>query len=135
MSFEPYLHFQGFCAEAMAFYASIFGGVLTLRRFRDLPGGDPGDDAVWHAQLVLGHGVLMASDRPLGSPAAAQSGVTINHDAPDATAAARIFAALAVGGTVTVPMATTPWSPAFGALTDRFGTAWMINTVAPVEGS
>ena len=138
MSFQPYLSFPGTCAEAMTFYAALFGGDLTLRRFAERPGASAEDlrraDSIWHAVLVLGGAVLMASDRPLDHPAAAQSGVMINHDAANAAEAARIFAALATGGTILQPLAANYWSPAFGAVTDRFGTAWMINTPPPVEG-
>ena len=42
--------------------------------------------------------------------------------------AERIFHGLADLGTVTMPIATTFWSPRFGMLTDRFGTPWMITT-------
>jgi PhnB protein len=42
----------------------------------------------------------------------------------------RVFAALAEGGQVQMPLTKTFWSPRFGMVADRFGVAWMIN-VAP----
>jgi PhnB protein len=40
--------------------------------------------------------------------------------------ARRIFATLSTDGNVTLPFGRTFWSPGFGMLVDRFGTAWMI---------
>jgi PhnB protein len=41
--------------------------------------------------------------------------------------AERLFAALAEGGAVQMPIGETFWSARFGMLTDRFGVPWMIN--------
>jgi PhnB protein len=41
--------------------------------------------------------------------------------------AERIFQTLAEGGKVVMPLQKTFWSPAFGVVTDRFGTPWEIN--------
>ena len=51
--------------------------------------------------------------------------ITLNYDTPDE--ARRIFEALGEGGTVTMAMAPTFWAQAFGMLTDRFGTPWIVN--------
>jgi len=42
----------------------------------------------------------------------------------------RIFAALADGGQVQMPLNKTFWSPRFGMVTDRFDLGWMV-TVMP----
>jgi len=46
---------------------------------------------------------------------------------PTATEAKRVFDLLADGGKVTMPLADTFWSEAFGMLVDRFGTPWMLS--------
>jgi PhnB protein len=46
---------------------------------------------------------------------------------PGADEARRIFAALAEGGSVQMPLGETFWAEAFGMVTDRFGTPWGIN--------
>ena len=56
--------------------------------------------------------------------------VTLGTDEP--AEAERVFAALAAGGTVTMPIAETFWARRFGMLTDRFGTPWMINCEKPM---
>ena len=40
---------------------------------------------------------------------------------------ATVFDALAEGGQVTMPLDKTFWAEAFGMVTDRFGTPWMVN--------
>ncbi|WP_438826600.1 VOC family protein [Riemerella columbina] len=38
-----------------------------------------------------------------------------------------IFAKLAEGGTITMPLMDTFWGDYFGMLTDRFGIQWMMS--------
>ncbi len=38
-----------------------------------------------------------------------------------------IFSKLSAGGSVTMPLDKTFWSPRFGMLTDKFGIKWMLN--------
>jgi PhnB protein len=45
---------------------------------------------------------------------------------PDEARADKLFAALADGGQVQLPLAKTFWSPRFGMVKDRFGVGWMI---------
>jgi PhnB protein len=56
--------------------------------------------------------------------------VALNVDEPEE--ADRVFAALAVGGTVTMPIHETFWAHRFGMLVDRFGTPWMVNCEKPM---
>lgn len=46
---------------------------------------------------------------------------------PSADEARRVFAALAEGGNVTMPLAETFWAEAFGMVTDRWGTPWGVS--------
>ena len=41
-----------------------------------------------------------------------------------------MFAALAEGGQVTMPLGKTFWAPKFGMVTDKFGVGWMVNLEA-----
>ncbi len=71
----------------------------------------------------------MASDgRCAGKPSF--QGFSLSLSVPDETEADRLFAALADGGQVQMPLGKTFWSPRFGMVADRFGVGWMIN-VAP----
>ena len=70
MQFVPYLNFDGTCAEAMAFYAQLFGGQIVYQgTFGDMPaspGMPPLPDAakqrIMHAHLQVGAQAIMASD-------------------------------------------------------------------------
>jgi PhnB protein len=132
MSFSCYIGFGGNAREAMTEYAEIFGATdLDIRSFADFPPDQrpPGtDDLVMHAQFSAGPGApLMGCDIPPGMGTPGMGGTSIFHGAPDVATATRIFAALAKGGAVEMPLAATFWSPAFGMVNDRFGHRWMIS--------
>ncbi len=129
MSFVPYIHFRGNCAEAMNFYAEIFGTETpVIMRYRDAPASEevPPSDRVMHAEIVLGNGKLMASDFPEGMPGDPQQAVSIMHPVSDPEAGQRLFDRFAEGGKIIMPFGPTFWSRGFGMVRDRFGTHWMI---------
>ena len=71
MSFIPYLHFDGTCAEAMQFYADLFGATeVQILRYTDAPEteGLPPSDRVMYSHIMLGDACLMASDQPPACP-------------------------------------------------------------------
>ena len=129
----PYLGFDGTCADAMRFYQRVLGGRLeAMLRTADTPMAQHAPpeaaDRIVHACLVLPGGAsLYGADAPHGVAHEGIRGVsiTLNYDTPDE--ARRIFEALGEGGTVTMAMAPTFWAQAFGMLTDRFGTPWIVN--------
>ncbi len=130
MAFMPYIHFSGSCAEAMAFYADIFGGTdMMMMRYDEAPGGSPGagSDRIMHAQFNAGGAMLMASDFPPGK-GETQQAMSVMIDPATVTESKRVFDRLSVGGEPTMPFGPTFWSPGFGMLKDRFGTHWIIGT-------
>jgi PhnB protein len=130
MSFDPYLHFQGTCREAMTTYQQIFGGTLEISRYGEAPDAAPeqrDSPLVMHAALTLGGRMLLASDFPPGFAGEAQQAVTISHIAGSAAEGQHLFDRLAEGGVVLMPYAPTFWSDGFGMVKDRFGTHWMVS--------
>lgn len=136
MKLAPYLLFNGTCEEAFRFYETALGGRnLQLMPHRGTPASEHvpegWQDKIMHAYLEVGDSALMASDvppehqKPLG-------GFSVSYHAADEAEAERVFAALAGGGTVTMPLAPTFWAKRFGMLVDRFGVPWMVNCAAPV---
>ncbi|MDA8444208.1 VOC family protein [Paracidovorax valerianellae] len=140
MKVEPYLFFDGRCEEALEFYRTALGAEVTgLMRFKDNPeppaeganagcGGassPPPGDKVMHAAFRIGETTLMASDGMNGGKPVFQ-GVSLSLSPNDAAEAGRLFAALADGGQVQMPLAPTFFSPAFGMVADRFGVPWMV---------
>lgn len=132
----PYLHFQGHCAEALAFYADVFAAPdLQLMRYADAPDMDDAlrdPTRVIHGQLTLPDGVLMASDYPPGMSGDPQAAVSLMQVADTVAEGKRLFTALAKGGAVVQDFGSTFFSRGFGMLKDRYGTHWMIS-VAPEE--
>lgn len=133
MHIQPYLHFNGCCEEALEFYRGALGAEVTfLMRFKDSTEPQPGmvppgsEDKVMHATLRIGDATLMASD--CGPPSF--QGVSLSITVSGEAEAERLFAALADGGQVRMPLAKTFFSPRFGMLADRFGVSWMIHVLA-----
>ena len=131
MSVQPYLFFNGRCAEALEFYRSAVGAeVEMLSRFKDAP--EPGmaqsgmEDKVMHASFRVGETLLMASDgRGGGQPRF--EGFSLAITVPDEEKADKVFNALADGGKVTMPLEKTFWARKFGMVEDRFGVGWMVS--------
>lgn len=135
MQIQPYLFFDGRCEEAMHFYVRALGAELvTLLRNRD--GAEPPvagtEHQVNHAVLRLGDSVLMAADDAGGGPMPFR-GFALSIRAAGEAEAKRVFAALADGGVVTLPLAATPWALCYGMVTDRFGISWMVSVPAPAS--
>ena len=131
MSFTPYIHFQGNCAEAMQAYAKLFGATdLQMMRYSEAPPmpGMPASasDKIMHARLTAGGQALMASDWPDGMQSEPQASVSVTHMVADVAHGKSIFDNLADGGSVTMPFGPTFWSKGFGMVKDRFGTHWMV---------
>ena len=133
MKVEPYLFFEGRCAEAVEFYRRALGAEVTmLMRYKDSPEPPPpgmvppgSDNKVMHASFRVGDTTVMASDGGC-SGKAAFGGFSLSIAAPDAATADRLFNALADGGQVSMPLGKTFFSPRFGMVTDRFGVGWMV---------
>lgn len=128
---QAYLMFDGTCAEAMRFYERTLGGTLQMMTHAQSPmaGQTPPAhaDRIMHASLQFERGGgLMASDTMPGEPSSAMNGFALSIGYPSPEEARKIFQALSAGGRVTMPMQKTFWSEAFGMLTDRYGTPWMV---------
>ena len=134
MQVQPYLMFEGRCEEAIEFYRKALDAEVTmLTRFKDSPDlqmCQPGaKDKVMHMSFRIGDTTLLASDgRCTGQPNF--QGFSLCLTAPNDAEAERLFASLADGGQVQMPMAKTFFSSHFGMVADRFGVPWMIH-VAP----
>ena len=133
MRIEPYLFFDGDCEAALTFYQQCLGGqVAELRRFRGSPMEDqlPAAwlDKVMHAKFEADGHRFMASDRTPGQPFGGHAGYSMAVNLPgDPVRGEHVFKALATGGMITMPFATTFWGAHFGMLVDKFGVGWMVN--------
>jgi PhnB protein len=132
-SVQPYLFFNGRCEEALEFYRKALGADVTVvMRYQDGPNPNavPGfENKVMHANFHIGGTQLMASDGR-GDEELNFDGFALTLNVDTVEEANRLFAALADGGQVQMPLAETFYSPRFGMVTDRFGVRWMIIAAA-----
>ena len=140
MQLEPYLHFEGRCAEALEFYRRALGAkVEGVMHYRDAPGDMPcpasvKPDHVMHARLRIGDMGLMASDgRSQGE--ARFEGFSLSLTVADDAEAKRVFEALGEGGQVRMPLGATFFASSFGMVADRFGVSWMVVALLPQSAS
>lgn len=129
----PYLHFQGTCAEALAFYVQVFGGrMVSTMTYAEAPGMPEAwktIPALIHAEAEIAGEPIMASDFPPGMEGDPQKAMSVMMLAPDMATGTRWFDALLQGGEIVLPMGPSFFATAFGMVKDRFGTHWMIRVV------
>ena len=115
---EPYLSFNGNCAEAFKFYEEVLGakieGITTYadRMKERCLAEDAGK--VMHGVLRLGSQVIRALTRRQSRRTQVFTGCWLSIDYPTASAARQVFAALTEGGKITMPIDKTFWAAAFG---------------------
>ena len=138
MRVNTYLNYGGNCAEAFRFYEEHLGGRIgMMMKHSDMP--DPSkvisgmENAVLHATITIGETMLMASDVPADRRKPMRSVYLALNIASDADAE-RLFALLAEGGEVFMPMQETFFASRFAQLRDKFGTSWMLIHERPMGG-
>ena len=137
---STYLNFPRNTEEAFNFYKSVFGGDFLdgkINRFGEMPPMEgmpplPEEDKnlVMHVALpILGGHLLMGSDAPesMGFTVNKGNNVYISVHTDSRAQADDLFAKLAEGGVVEMPMADMFWGDYFGSFSDKFGIKWMIN--------
>jgi PhnB protein len=133
MRFVAYLSFDGRCREAFEFYAKVLDGeIKAMISHGETPAADHVSkgwhDKIINAYLVADGAELMGADSPPEMGEVNMQGFSLSIQLDDDARAERIFAALAEGGEVRMPMEATFWARKFGMLTDRYGIPWMINS-------
>lgn len=139
---STYLNFPRSTEQAFLFYRMVFRTEFTapIARFKDIP-PDPGQpplaesdkELVMHVELpILAGHALMGTDAPesMGFTVTPGNNVYINLEPDTRAETERLFAALADGGTVEMPLQDMFWGGYFGSLVDRFGIRWMFNCMA-----
>lgn len=129
---QPYLFFAGRCDEALAFYEKALGATVVMKmRFSESPDPvpegllQPGfEEKIMHASFTVGKSTVMASDGC--NDQTTFQGFRLALSVPTEDVCNRVFAALAEGGNVDMPLERTFWSPLYGMVTDGFGVGWMV---------
>jgi PhnB protein len=136
MRLNTFLNYGGNCEQAFRFYEKHLGGAITmLMRRAEAPnpqeGSWPGwEQSVQYAIMDIGETQLMGSDVPPGRFQPMRSAY-LSLTVADANEAERVWALLADGGQIFMPMEETFFATRFGSLRDRFGTSWMILAPKP----
>ena len=128
MKLYTYLNYPGNCQEAFTFYEQLLGGKITMMMTHGQgpnAGDQPPDwkNAILHARMSIGETELMGADIPKAQP---MRSAYLSLVVGSTDEAERIYAALADGGEIFMPMAETFFAFRFAQLRDRFGTSWMI---------
>lgn len=139
-SVSTYLNFPGNTEQAFEFYRSVFGtefgseGIMRMGDVPSAPGQPPipaeARNLVMHVTLpILGGHLLMGTDavESLGRKLRFGNNSFINLQTDTRAETDRLFAALAAGGEIDMPLQEMFWGDYFGSLTDRFGVQWMFN--------
>ena len=130
MKLYTHLNFGGNCEEAFRFYEKHLGGTITMMmKQSELPPQvqrPPGsENAVIHARMNVAAVELIGNDVPPNHFKPIRSSyLYLAVDSADA--ADKVYAILADGGEVSMPIAETFFASRFAQLRDKFGTLWTI---------
>ncbi len=135
---STYLNFPRNTEDAFNFYKQVFQSEFCAPIARMGDGGcDPTQPMreedkklVMHVALpILGGHVLMGTDAPesMGFTCRQGNNLYLNLEPDTRPETDALFAALADGGKVEMPLQVMFWGDYFGSLTDRFGVQWMFN--------
>ena len=130
MKINPYLNFNGQCAEAFEFYQRVLGGnIMSSMTWGEMPDAEiPAEqqNRIMHISLQMGDAWLMGADSPPDSYEKPQ-GINVALHYEEASEGERIFNSLAEGGNVVMPFQKTFWAAGFGMCVDRYGIPWLVN--------
>ena len=134
LAITPHLNFRGQARAALGFYARVFGGEIVIMTYGAMGKAElanASDDVMW-GQVASTDGFrIMAYDVQAGRDYdAGANAFFVSIRGTDANDIRAHWAGLADGATILQPIAPSPWSPAYGMLTDRFGVTWVLD-VAP----
>lgn len=139
MQVQPYLFYDGRCEEALEFYKSIFDlKVEMLMRNKESPDSPPegmlapgSEEKILHCSFTVGNTRVMASDGGcFGNPKFDGFALSLWVETP--AECERVFNALSAGGSVSMPLGETFFSPRFGMCADKFGVHWMVIVPKPM---
>lgn len=128
---EPYLYFNGTCAQAVDFYETVFSGTdKQVMRFKDAPPNpqfpmpEPLLELVMHAEMTIEETRFSFGDNPDGVVAGDQTTLIVRTTNPENVA--NWFNQLADGGVVRMPLGPQFYARMYAWVIDRFGIHWQL---------
>ncbi|MBB5179833.1 PhnB protein [Planomicrobium koreense] len=134
MSVNVYMIFNGNCREAAEYYAEVFKtGKPEIMLFGDMP-PDPSwempeevKDKVMHTSLNIHGSEVMFSDTMPNAPVVFGKNINVTVVSDNLEQMTEEFNRLGQDGKVQMEMQKTFWSPAYGAVEDKFGIDWQFS--------
>jgi len=123
----PFLMFTGQAEEAMQFYTSLFdqSGVVSITRYgADAPGRE---GTVMHATFSLKGQQLMCIDSHITHAFTFTPALSLYVVCDTEAEIDRVFAQLADGGAVLMPLDAYPFSKRYGWVQDKYGVSWQLS--------
>lgn len=121
-----FLMFRGQAEEAMALYASLFAGSAIEAISRYGANEDGPEGTVRHATFSLAGQRFMCIDSPIehGFSFTPSTSLYVSCESEDEVD--RLYAALADGGAVLMPLDAYPFSRRYAWVSDRYGVSWQL---------
>ncbi len=126
---RPYLIFSGNCREALTFYKECLDGEITLMQTYDGAPVDFPDDhkqLIFNAEFRADDVCFGASDNMPNDTLAVGRNFALFVEFSEGAEQEKVFAKLADGGNIMMPLADSPGGARFGMLTDKFDIQWML---------
>ena len=124
-------NFRGNARAALEFYHSIFGGHLMVVSYADagaVQNPAEADQVLW-GQVAAASGFrIMAYDVPSSlawDPGTIPFFLSRRGTSPEGITT--YWQGLAPSATIIQPLGTSPWSPLYGMLKDKFGITWVMD--------
>lgn len=126
LAVTPHLMFDGTAEEAMNLYMSVFPG----SRITEIDFYGVGDTAlqgkVKQARLELAGRTFICIDSPVRHSFTFTPSISLFVDCESEAELEAVFAQLAEGGSVLMPLDSNGFSARFGWIADRFGVSWQV---------
>jgi predicted 3-demethylubiquinone-9 3-methyltransferase (glyoxalase superfamily) len=124
---KTHLMFDGVAGEAMDFYVSLFEGSAVHHVERYGPGEMGKEGTVKLASFRIADQEFLCIDSPVKHDFTFTPATSVFVECDSAAELDRVFARLADGGNVLMPVGDYGFSARFGWACDRFGLSWQLN--------
>ncbi|MDU1845395.1 MAG: glyoxalase/bleomycin resistance/extradiol dioxygenase family protein [Niallia nealsonii] len=137
-----YLQFDGKAEEALVFYEKALQATNVKKVKYGAFGQDPNaplteeeQNMIMESRMEFSGNILMISDvlpfmQAMTGEIKKGNTALISIIDADPERNKQSFEKLSEGGTVIMPLTSTPWSASFGMLVDKFGVTWKFNSEA-----
>ncbi|MBI3311344.1 VOC family protein [Serratia quinivorans] len=126
---STFVMFQGDAQPAIDLYSELFTG-FRVQQLVHFDESDGGPRRVKHATIDFERHNLVFIDSPVSHDFSFTPAVSLHVNLATEAELERIFARLAEGGEVLMPIDDYGFSARFGWLNDRFGLSWQLNVPA-----